>query len=40
VRIGDAVVYAEGAPTRVDAAEIRVKAAEAARRLFSRLETP
>ena len=39
VRVDDAVVYADGAPTRVDAAEIRAKAAEAAQRLFARLET-
>ena len=38
VRIDGALVYADGAPTRVDAAEIRAKASEAAQRLFSRLE--
>ena len=39
MRIDGVVVYADGAPTRVDAAEIRAKAAEAAQRLFARLET-
>jgi hypothetical protein len=39
VRIDDTLVYADGAPTRVDAAEIRAKAAEAAQRLFARLES-
>jgi cytosine/adenosine deaminase-related metal-dependent hydrolase len=39
VRIDDALVYADGSPTRVDAAEIRAKAVEAAKRLFAKLET-
>jgi hypothetical protein len=39
VRIDGELVYADGAPTRVDAVEIRTKAAEAAQRLFERLET-
>ncbi len=39
VRVDDSVVYTDGAPTRVDAAEIRAKAAEAAQRLFARLES-
>lgn len=38
VEIDGDVVFADGAPTRVDAAEIRAKAAEAAERLFSRLD--
>ena len=32
------LVWADGAPTRVDGGEIRAKAAEAARRLFARLD--
>jgi len=39
VRVDGAIVYADGAPTRVDATEIRTKAAESAHRLFTRLET-
>ena len=38
VEVGGEVVFADGAPTRVDGDEIRAKAAEAARRLFTRLE--
>ncbi len=38
VEIDGEVVYADGAATRVDGAEIRAKAAEAATRLFTRLE--
>ena len=38
VSIDGEVVWADGQPTRVDAHEIRAKAAEAARTLFSRLE--
>ena len=38
VEIGGEVVYAEGKPTRVDATEIRAKAAEQAQRLFAELE--
>jgi hypothetical protein len=38
VEIDGRVAYAGGAATRVDGAEIRAKAAEAARRLFARLE--
>ncbi len=37
VSVGGEVVWADGAPTRVDEAEIRAKAAEQARRLFARL---
>jgi hypothetical protein len=37
VKVAGEVVYADGAPTRVDAAEVRAKAAEQARRLHSRL---
>jgi cytosine/adenosine deaminase-related metal-dependent hydrolase len=37
VRVGGEVVWADGAPTRVDAAEIRATAAEQAQRLFARL---
>jgi hypothetical protein len=39
VEIDGEVAYADGAATRVDGAEIRAKAAEAAQRLFTRLET-
>jgi len=38
VEIDGEVAYADGAATRVDGAEIRAKAAEAAQRLFARLE--
>ena len=38
VEIGGEVVYTEGKPTRVDATEIRAKAAEQAQRLFTKLE--
>jgi cytosine/adenosine deaminase-related metal-dependent hydrolase len=38
VRVDGELVYAGGAPTRVDGHEIRAKAAEAAQRLFRRLE--
>jgi cytosine/adenosine deaminase-related metal-dependent hydrolase len=38
VEVGGEVVWADGSPTRVDAAEVRAKAAEQARRLFARLE--
>ena len=38
VEIGGEVVYTEGTPTRVDATEIRAKAAEQAQRLFAELE--
>ena len=38
VEIGGEVVYTEGKPTRVDATEIRAKAAEQAQRLFAKLE--
>ena len=38
VEIGGEVVYTEGKPTRVDATEIRAKAAEQAQRLFAELE--
>lgn len=38
VEVSGELVYADGAPTRVDAAEIRAHAAEAARRLHRRLE--
>ncbi len=37
ITIGGEVVYAQGAPTRVDADEIRAKAGEQARRLHARL---
>ncbi len=37
VEVGGEVVWADGAPTRVDATEIRAKAAEAAQKLFARL---
>jgi len=37
VRVEGEVVWADGAPTRVDAAEVRATAAEQAERLFSRL---
>jgi cytosine/adenosine deaminase-related metal-dependent hydrolase len=37
VRVGDEVVWREGAPTRVDAVEVRAKAAEQAERLFAKL---
>lgn len=37
VEIGGDVVLEDGRPTRVDAAEVRAKAAEAAQRLFARL---
>ena len=37
VEVDGEVVWAHGAPTRVDAAEIRAKAAEAATRLHARL---
>ena len=37
VRLGDEVVFADGRPTRVDAAEVRAKAAEQAARLHARL---
>ena len=39
VEIGGEVVYTEGKPTRVDATEIRAKAAEQAQRLFVKLES-
>ena len=38
VEVDGEIVYAEGAATRVDGSEIRAKAAEAAQRLFQRLE--
>ncbi len=38
VEVAGEVVWANGQPTRVDAAEIRAKAAEAAQRLFRRLD--
>ncbi|MDW3221202.1 MAG: amidohydrolase family protein [Acidimicrobiales bacterium] len=38
VEIDGEVVFADGAATRVDGAEIRAKAAEAAQRLFTKLE--
>lgn len=38
VEIDGEVVFADGAATRVDGAEIRAKATEAARRLFTKLE--
>ncbi len=37
VEVGGEVVYADGAPTKVDAAEVRAKAAEQAKRLHARL---
>ena len=37
VEIGGVVAWAEGVSTRVDAVEIRAKAAEQATRLFARL---
>jgi cytosine/adenosine deaminase-related metal-dependent hydrolase len=37
VRIDGQVVYEDGAPTKVDAKEVRARAAEQARRLFARL---
>ncbi len=37
VRVDGEVVYADGAPTRVDPAEVRAKAAEQAKRLHARL---
>jgi len=37
VKVDAEVVYADGAPTRVDAAEVRAKAAEQAERLHARL---
>ncbi len=37
VKVADEVVFQDGAPTRVDAAEIRAKAAEQASRLHARL---
>lgn len=39
VEIDGEVVFADGAATRIDGAEIRAKAAEAAQRLFRKLET-
>jgi cytosine/adenosine deaminase-related metal-dependent hydrolase len=39
VEIEGEVVFADGAATRVDGVEIRAKAAEAAQRLFTKLET-
>ena len=38
VEVAGEVVWADGQPTRVDAAEVRAKAAEAAQRLFRRLD--
>jgi hypothetical protein len=38
VEVGGQVVLADGQPTRVDAAEIRAKAAEAATRLWRAME--
>lgn len=38
VTVGGEVVWADGAPTRVDGAEVRARAAEQARRLFGRME--
>ncbi len=38
VEIGGEIVFANGAATKVDGAEIRAKAAEAAQRLFAKLE--
>ena len=37
VKVGGEVVFADGRPTRVDAAEVRAKAAEQAARLHARL---
>ncbi len=37
IKVGDEVVFADGAPTRVDAAEVRAKANEEAARLHSKL---
>ncbi len=37
VDVGGEVVWADGAPTRVDGSEVRAKAAEAARRLWARM---
>jgi hypothetical protein len=37
VKVGGEVMYADGAPTRVDAEEIRAKAREQAARLHARL---
>jgi hypothetical protein len=37
VEVGGEVVWADGAPTRVDGHEVRAKAAEAARRLWARM---
>jgi hypothetical protein len=37
VQVGGEIVWQDGAPTRVDAAEVRAKAAEQARRLHARL---
>ena len=37
IEVGGEVVFADGAPTRVDAAEVRAKAAEQAARLHARL---
>jgi cytosine/adenosine deaminase-related metal-dependent hydrolase len=37
VEVGGEVVWADGGPTRVDGAELRAKAGEAARRLWARL---
>ncbi len=39
VEVGGEVVWADGAPTRVDAEEIRSRSAESARRLWARMET-
>ncbi len=38
IEVDGEFVLRNGAPTRVDAAEIRAKAAEASRRLFARLQ--
>jgi cytosine/adenosine deaminase-related metal-dependent hydrolase len=38
VEVGGEVVWADGAPTRVDAEEIRARSAESARRLWARME--
>jgi hypothetical protein len=40
VEVDGEVVWSDGLPTRVDAAEVRAKAAEQARRLFARLDEP
>ena len=37
IRVGDEVVFADGAPTRVDRVEVRARAAEQAKRLHARL---